>query len=706
MIAYFVGVITGLFHVILHRLGINREIPAVLFVDEAFYKSRHYLEMVMQLKKNGIFEDVIPCKMLFNVNSVESTDAAEDMIVREFDNLFAKLPYNIEQFDKIYSLFDNWEGYQNIYFIKKGIKFIWFETYKNHVLLTANRGISSKLFCDLMDKYKALSPLAPNAKACIFDSSDKIKIFLVENGIEFEIWDFDLTFKSINRDDLEKLFISFDLKNNFPLEVLKDKKEKTLLIKNSYGALNINIPNDIKNSLGFAQYQSAEIFSVMDKISLDFYAPASKTIYYKHHIHDWLDQIETERLYGPGSVSILNAPFQIIDKYFACHDIKFDYLIGTASTSLLTISQCDKTKTCLLGMDFAKTWYFYISLYVSILFAKECGFKIIFCDNAFVSQLNLLAKEIGFTADIIGEFRNNVASSLTIYNAYTTEFELEYIDRSSAVIALNVNFSKKFFLLPENLFVPIKINKQMISEISCDILYYDEILWIFSKVVKIRSKARSFKFERILRNLGMRISAEKIPAPLAVKMYRTKQMLYEHEINLGHLNNRIQLLCKSLDDRTNAEIVLKTTTDIHIYFDALLLLKYKYLIVMSIRDTPGDYIDNELMRQIHDFGFTRFSKELWRMYIGVSLKNYIVFNKGGDKREEPVNYQLKSNPLELSCVSEAWKKRNFASININGIEYAVNIRGLNIVVYDIDHNELIDSVGFDWHYINRRFVRK
>ena len=41
---------------------------------------------------------------------------------------------------------------------------------------------------------------------------------------------------------------------------------------------------------------------------------------------------------------------------------------------------------------------------------------------------------------------------------------------------------------------------------------------------------------------------------------------------------------------------------------------------------------------------------------------------------------------------------NRASIKIDGKDYATNLRGLNFVVFDINENQLVDSVAFDTHF--------
>ena len=53
--------------------------------------------------------------------------------------------------------------------------------------------------------------------------------------------------------------------------------------------------------------------------------------------------------------------------------------------------------------------------------------------------------------------------------------------------------------------------------------------------------------------------------------------------------------------------------------------------------------------------------------------------------------------INLFIVSKAYKYGNLASICINGEEYAVNKRGVNIVVFDMNRQKVVDSVAFDTH---------
>lgn len=48
---------------------------------------------------------------------------------------------------------------------------------------------------------------------------------------------------------------------------------------------------------------------------------------------------------------------------------------------------------------------------------------------------------------------------------------------------------------------------------------------------------------------------------------------------------------------------------------------------------------------------------------------------------------------------------NVSNIKVNNVEYSVNHRGLNIVVYDKRIGKIVDSVCFDTHNGLESFIR-
>lgn len=145
------------------------------------------------------------------------------------------------------------------------------------------------------------------------------------------------------------------------------------------------------------------------------------------------------------------------------------------------------------------------------------------------------------------------------------------------------------------------------------------------------------------------------------------------------------------------EEMLAETSDFCVYLDLLKMMLSDYLIILSVKDTPGNKLNSEILKKIHDMGFCSFTKELWRMYIGISNKGNIICDAVSKEPEERMDYDGQSAEVNISVSSEAWRKGNSCKIVIDDKDFAVNKRGINLVVYDIDNHRLVDSVCYDAH---------
>ena len=146
--------------------------------------------------------------------------------------------------------------------------------------------------------------------------------------------------------------------------------------------------------------------------------------------------------------------------------------------------------------------------------------------------------------------------------------------------------------------------------------------------------------------------------------------------------------------------------DIDIYLDFLKQIKEKYLIVLTVRDTPGCNMPDYVMSQIIDLGFSAFKSAVWTMYKGVMYQSLILCNHVGEQPEIPIDFA--DEKLNLYVSSQSLKAGNKAAIRIDEVDVAVNVRGLNIAVYDMGSKKLVDSIGFDSHRLRSdfKFVRK
>ncbi|MBR4696468.1 MAG: hypothetical protein IKO94_10350, partial [Selenomonadaceae bacterium] len=71
------------------------------------------------------------------------------------------------------------------------------------------------------------------------------------------------------------------------------------------------------------------------------------------------------------------------------------------------------------------------------------------------------------------------------------------------------------------------------------------------------------------------------------------------------------------------------------------------------------------------------------------------FYENGERSD--YSYESLYGSFRLEATSQAYQHGNCGDILINGENYAVNLRGVNIVIYDGSRKRVIDSIGFDSH---------
>lgn len=226
-------------------------------------------------------------------------------------------------------------------------------------------------------------------------------------------------------------------------------------------------------------------------------------------------------------------------------------------------------------------------------------------------------------------------------------------------------------------------------------------IWIFSKNKNYLDLAGSFEFEKNLFWSGYIIKVEKNNITYCVTKYFEKALYYEYQLlnnNTKNLTDLVMLLFKKATCGDYSE-VLKNCNDLSTYILLLNFLKQDYMILLAIKDTPGDKLSEKQVVDLKKLGFYNFSSELWRMYAGVLYMDKSVVDLSGTEKEAPVGFNAYDFLLgvDVKLSSMSWRNGNKAEIIINGFDYAVNERGLNFVVYDVKNKKLIDSVVFDYH---------
>lgn len=696
LMLYCAAIPVVLYPLLMHKIGVNLSKRAILFIDRNEYSKRTDIDAIHRFKEKGIFEDVVDCKMF--VNSEKCSDL-KNAIIGHFDKMFFESGYRLEDFDTIYTANDGWGGDINLYLNLKKIRYTWINSTQNYVPTPFTENESMRRLCE---EYKSLTPFSEYANPCILVESDKIKLSLSNRKKAYSVWDLKSIYDNIDPSYIEIISGCY-LTNELP-----DTSNAVLIIKNS-GAIcdnaafkRFNKSREIVQIVcGRHQYSFDDFTPFFDKIAVDFFSCNAKEIYIKEHPNCPINNVQKE-IYNENILMISKIPIEILAKYFKLKNMKFRYIIGYFSTSLSVVDEKICENRYILGDTFFYTSFFYSSIYSSIIYAANCKIKSIFCSEMLKSQLDLLLQTLNFKIDVhtidfrkIDGYKDSlILLDFVLDNQKAERSFLERVPSTSAVGFFNVELTEDFFdesLMPN--FLPIQIKKQKIAEGFLN-LHRDETLWIYSRNQAVLKATRFFTMEKILPRCGLRVYVEESTIAAGMELFKERSC----QKKVRDLSKQVEILTEIIvkgADESLFEEMLHRETDPCRYIGLLKEKKAKYLIILCVRDTPGNCLPDNAVQAIHEIGFTNFSKELWRMYIGISSLGEVICNLAGESREAPVNYQCNSPRLSVS--SMAWRQGNQAEITINGINYSANMRGINIVVYDLHREKVIDSVGFDCH---------
>lgn len=118
-----------------------------------------------------------------------------------------------------------------------------------------------------------------------------------------------------------------------------------------------------------------------------------------------------------------------------------------------------------------------------------------------------------------------------------------------------------------------------------------------------------------------------------------------------------------------------------------------YMVIMSVKDEASSKFTDEMDHAMKQLGFMKSVKDKRRYsYIGVLNDGEVVYEECSKDR---LATSLNVADTNVQIVSAGFEVGNTASILINNKEYAVNKRGINVVVYDKVQRRVVDSVAFD-----------
>lgn len=165
------------------------------------------------------------------------------------------------------------------------------------------------------------------------------------------------------------------------------------------------------------------------------------------------------------------------------------------------------------------------------------------------------------------------------------------------------------------------------------------------------------------------------------------------------LEKRFDMFQKSIfsdmDKRDYIRNNLKNISDVNLYMDMLLLYGEFIGILLAVKDTPGFSRENNALGKLFHLDICNYPNKLWGTYCGIIVKKAVIVDITSGEAEIPTIWESNICGHSVHLESHSFRKLNQAKIEIDNKDYAVNRRGVNIVVVDANTFEIIDSVVYD-----------
>ncbi|MCQ2791925.1 MAG: Coenzyme F420 hydrogenase/dehydrogenase, beta subunit C-terminal domain [Bacilli bacterium] len=324
-----------------------------------------------------------------------------------------------------------------------------------------------------------------------------------------------------------------------------------------------------------------------------------------------------------------------------------------------------------------------------------------------------VSKTLNNNPIIFSEFLSEKANSLLKkhffdFNCvnYTIEDRLKCFKESSFVITdsfhgtcLAIIYNKPFICMPnaergltrfDSLLNFFRLNNRAI--ISKNVISPEIVL----KSINYKSVNKKIK-KTVAKNKKWLLHALAIKPHIGYSQYDIlSRKLTEYQ------NNEIATIKKQIKFLYSKINCLPLINDIKQYFTKLSELSEHLTIIISVKDTPGIELSKP---------FAEFIKNNVKSNCNLAnnhQNSYILINSFGKNifemlSAEKITKVVKCDNFEINVTSANLKVGNESSILINGKEYSINQRGLNIVIIDHFCNVVIDSINIDTHLIPYKF---
>lgn len=493
------------------------------------------------------------------------------------------------------------------------------------------------------------------------------------------------------KNEIEKIpaSIGAEILKSFNISIKELNRVKYILLSNSGGFLWRSI-----TEAGFDAKDLTQQVLIYQEL-IDFYSKSvNGRLIIKAHPNNG---IEWSKYFNGVPELNKNMPIEFIRLAKKCH-IKQAIALQTSAIDKI----CDKIDNVVLAtVDLAKYYSRIFALFTACMLYKsmdyempiiEWGFSAVF----FESYMHFCMRDCIHYWD---SAPNNTYEStcFTIYRNLTameisdTVRFLDSMDAESVLVLLNISSDIPFYRLLQNKKINlnvIKISKKALREnIVAPIV--NEYIYVFSKSKLQRNKIENFRYKKQLLFSGIEIQGVSLTS-------------YEQDIFLNNLtiNSDISIFNKILNVLLDCGYVSETKNslkEIKDFGEYLLRIKLisDSIVFIVVKDNAGKNFTSPILKLWGTIGGKiQIEKLGWNSYICIINNNKIIYEVAG-VNEDPSEYSGMVEGLSVKIISQSYHKGNKAVVSINGVDYSVNGRGLNFVVFDKVASKVIDSVCFD-----------
>jgi len=174
---------------------------------------------------------------------------------------------------------------------------------------------------------------------------------------------------------------------------------------------------------------------------------------------------------------------------------------------------------------------------------------------------------------------------------------------------------------------------------------------------------------------------------------------------LAERDQQIEILRKLVRRLYSDRMLIPFADSIDDYLTSLKANKDRCIYIVAVKDTAGLSVTEDMALKLQEcVGIKQnmFQKH-WKSYIAVINGEKIVYEQISD---EKIEKSLLVEGFEIKVTSAAFNVGNVAKIIVNGVDYAINKRGFNIVAIDKSDGIVCDSAYIDMHLKKYEFGHK